>query len=324
MHIHVEEVSQVGEARRAAAEFARSLKFDETDAGRASLIASELATNLCKHARGGELFVQDFTDRDGHGIEFIVTDQGPGMADINRCMQDGYSTAGSAGAGLGAIKRMADFFDVYSGQGQGTVSVARILAKGQRQSCNLQVGALNMCYPGEILSGDAWDVSLTTERVFVADGLGHGVAAAEAANAAKEVFRIHQADDSVSLIRRIHFALAATRGAAVAMAQIDRTERVVRFVGIGNISGVLMDGELRRMVSHNGTAGHKISHIAEFTYPFSGHPLVLLHSDGLSARWDLTQYVGLSVRHPSVVAGVLFRDFRRARDDATIAVVRGL
>lgn len=323
MHIHVEEASQVGEARRAAAEFARLLKFDATDAGRVALIASELATNLCKHSTGGgEMFVTEFDDRDGRGIEFIVIDQGPGMADVNRCIQDGYSTAGSPGTGLGAVKRAADFFDLYSGRGQGTVSVARVLTRGDVPSSALQIGGLSMCYPGEIRCGDSWDVAAAKERLFVADGLGHGVAAAEAAGVAKEIFRLHQSDDCVSIARRMHLALASTRGAAIAIAEIDRVERVVRYVGVGNISGVMVDAEPRRMVSHNGTAGHKISHIAEFTYPFSGLPLVVLHSDGLSARWDFAQYAGLSVRHPSVVAGVLYRDCRRARDDATIAVVR--
>jgi hypothetical protein len=76
------------------------------------------------------------------------------------------------------------------------------------------------------------------------------------------------------------------------------------------------------MVSHNGVAGHVAPRIREFTYPFTGNPLVVLHSDGLSARWDPDHYPGLAASHPSLIAGVLFRDHRRSRDDAAVLASR--
>ena len=98
---------------------------------------------------------------------------------------------------------------------------------------------------------------------------------------------------------------------------------MVRFVGVGNIGAVLANGgEARRMASYNGTAGHVAPRIREFTYPFTGRPLVILHSDGLSARWEIDAYPGLAASHPSLVAGVLFRDHRRGRDDATVVAMR--
>jgi hypothetical protein len=97
----------------------------------------------------------------------------------------------------------------------------------------------------------------------------------------------------------------------------------VRFVGVGNITGALLsNGELRRMVSHNGTVGHIAPRIREFTYPFAGDAVVILHSDGLSAKWNLADYPGLATSHPSLIAGILFRDYRRDRDDASIVVLR--
>ena len=122
----------------------------------------------------------------------------------------------------------------------------------------------------------------------------------------------------------MHRALAPTRGAALAVARVDADARVVRFVGVGNITGALIcGGETRRMVSHNGTAGHVAPRIREFTYPFTDDPVLIMHSDGLSAKWDLAGYPGLASSHPSLIAGVLFRDHRRDRDDATIVVMRG-
>jgi hypothetical protein len=98
---------------------------------------------------------------------------------------------------------------------------------------------------------------------------------------------------------------------------------MVRFVGVGNIGAVLASGgESRRMASYNGTAGHVAPRIREFTYPFTGRPLVIMHSDGLSARWDINAHPGLAANHPSLVAGVLFRDHRRGRDDAAVVAMR--
>lgn len=58
-----------------------------------------------------------------------------------------------------------------------------------------------------------------------------------------------------------------------------------------------------------------------FTYPWSPDAVVVLHSDGLRTRWRLDAYPGLARRHPSLIAGVLYRDFARRRDDVTVLVV---
>jgi hypothetical protein len=109
----------------------------------------------------------------------------------------------------------------------------------------------------------------------------------------------------------------------VAVARIDEAARTVRYVGVGNICGVLVTAAgARHMVSHNGTAGHIAPRIREFTYDFTGNPLVILHSDGLTGRWDLAAYPGLASQHPSLIAGVLLRDHRRARDDASVVAMR--
>jgi hypothetical protein len=78
------------------------------------------------------------------------------------------------------------------------------------------------------------------------------------------------------------------------------------------------------MLSTNGTLGHEMRAAVQYQYPLSRRALVIMHSDGLSANWSLDKYPGLFQRHPAVVAGVLFRDHRRERDDATVVVVRAL
>ena len=97
----------------------------------------------------------------------------------------------------------------------------------------------------------------------------------------------------------------------------------MRYAGLGNIAGAIVgDAPVRHMVSHNGTAGHEARKFEEFTYPWPEGALVVVHSDGLATHWDLGRYPGLMQREPSLVAGVLYRDFSRRRDDVTVVVVR--
>lgn len=325
----VRDASQVAEARRAAAALARGLGFGEQDAGRVALVATELATNLIKHANGGELLLAAYDDGSGSGVECLALDKGPGMADVEAALRDGYSTAGSLGSGLGAITRGAHRADIYSRPGLGTAILVR-LRQGPPPVAGPPsdpiAGAVSTPKPGEEACGDAWCVKPHAAGLvlMVADGLGHGPAAAEAANAAVRVFLADDARSPGELVERMHAALRPTRGAAVAVADLDVGRGHVVFAGIGNVAGVLVAGATeRRMVSHNGTAGHVARRVQEFTYAFDGVPLVVLCSDGLGTGWTLEAYPGLSRRHPTLIAGVLYRDFSRGRDDATVLVARG-
>ncbi len=251
-------------------------------------------------------------------------DRGNGMHDPARCMQDGYSTAGSPGTGLGAVTRLADSVRIYSRPGQGCAIMVRFVERIARDA-NTLLGAALAPYPGEPVCGDnwAWSDSTNGRTIMLVDGSGHGVEAARAAETAVRTFSQHADGSCEEIVERLHRALAPTRGAAVAVARIDTTARVVRFVGVGNVSAVLVnEGKTRHMVSHNGTAGHVAPRIREFVYDFTVDPLVILHSDGLTSRWDLAAYPGLAMQHPSLVAGVLLRDHRRGRDDASVVAMR--
>ena len=107
------------------------------------------------------------------------------------------------------------------------------------------------------------------------------------------------------------------------LAQLDLLQNRLDFAGVGNIMASITTGEARRqMVSHNGIVGSNVRRIQEFRHDWSPASLLLLCSDGLGTRWDLAQYPGLDRHHPSVIAGVLYRDFVRGRDDATVLVIR--
>ncbi|HEY6434822.1 MAG TPA: ATP-binding SpoIIE family protein phosphatase, partial [Acetobacteraceae bacterium] len=325
--VSVTDTSQIAEARRLACSCARRLGLSETRTGQVALVVTELATNILKHGGGGEILTSRFDDRDGAGLEVLALDRGRGMADVERCLQDGYSTAGTPGNGLGAVIRQADQVRIWSSPDHGTAIVARFVARASATPGKTQLGAATAPFPGESTNGDGWSFASAVlgHTLLMIDGSGHGIEAARAAQCATELFREHVEDACEHLMQRLHRALAPTRGGAVAIARIDAAARTVRYVGVGNISGTLIDnGSIRHMVSHNGTAGHIAPRIREFTYGFTTDPLVILHSDGVTTRWDLGSYPGLAAQHPSLIAGVLLRDHRRGRDDATVVAMRAV
>ena len=88
-------------------------------------------------------------------------------------------------------------------------------------------------------------------------------------------------------------------------------------------AAILLPGGARHsLVSQNGTAGASRPRVVEFQYPFPPGAMLVMHSDGVGAHWELATYPGLRVKHPSLIAGVLFRDHRRERDDASVVVVK--
>jgi anti-sigma regulatory factor (Ser/Thr protein kinase) len=323
----VTELSQVAEGRRVALWLAARLGFTEERAGQVALIASELGTNLAKHARSGELLVRPLCTPEGEadGVEILTVDKGPGMPEAAR--RDGYSTSGTLGHGLGAIERQADRLDIYSDP-SGTVMSAQIWRARPTPGAlpRFDVGGVHVSKPGEDVCGDAWGWRQRDGRLalFMADGLGHGLSAHDAATAATRVFNAGHEHTPGRLIGDVHAALRATRGAAVAMLAVDLERRVGTFAGLGNISGLVLlpSGSRHNMVSHNGTAGHHAGRIQEFSYPVPAQATIVMFSDGLATRWDLSAYPGLAQRPPALIAGVLYRDFSRRRDDVTVVVAR--
>jgi anti-sigma regulatory factor (Ser/Thr protein kinase) len=321
--VPVTEPSQVSEARRRGAEIASALRLDETTSGRAALVITEAATNLLKHGGGGEIFVGPAGVSPARGVQVIALDKGRGMPDVSASLEDGVSTTGTAGTGLGAIARVSSSFDVYSSPGDGTVIAATVYANGFAPPV---AAGVSVPFPGETKCGDGWASWRAGElmSIFVSDGLGHGPDAAHATDLATTAFRQHAERSTREIIGYVFAALKSSRGAAVAVAELDQREGRARFCGLGNIAGALVrpDGSSQSLVSHPGIAGHTMRRLREFTYEWPPGSLIVLHSDGLSTHWSLDPYAGLSSRRPDVIAGVLYRDFRRVRDDATVVVAR--
>jgi anti-sigma regulatory factor (Ser/Thr protein kinase) len=326
--VHVEDGSKVAEARRAALDHARELEWSDVSSANAAIVATELATNLAKHAREGLVSVTTLDGAQSPRLGILSVDHGPGIDDLDASFRDGYSTAGSPGNGLGAVRRLAKSLDVISTREKGTVFFAEMQDPARAYAARAErfaIGGLCVQRAGESVAGDAWDVRHEGDSlaVLVCDGLGHGAIAAEASRQAVATFLDRSALNPKETMERIHQALRPTRGAAAAIAVIDPDAGIVRYCGIGNISAVIVTPtDVRHLVSHNGTLGHIAARFVDFTYPWPAGASLVMHSDGVSARWQPEEWPGLWQRAPSMVAGVIYRDHRRPRDDATVVVVR--
>lgn len=323
--VRVRDGSHVGRARRLVREMVEKAELGTELAERAALVATELSTNLSTHARGGELHVRV---RD-EGVDLVSVDLGPGMRDLERAFRDGYSTAGTGGTGLGAVRRLSDACDCESAAG-GTVLVASLVRHrtGETPTVTLARSAgLVSPHPGEVSSGDGFFVRRERGRTVgaVVDGLGHGALASSERERALEV--MSALEESLSPgdhLRAIHGETTRSGGLAASVVAIEPERERLVFAGVGNVSGRVLypDGESASLVTLGGILGRAPFHVKEMERPWRPGAVVVLHSDGITTRWQPKDYRWSARRDPAVLAGVLMRDYRRPRDDASVLVLR--
>jgi anti-sigma regulatory factor (Ser/Thr protein kinase) len=329
MRIAVKEQSQIAEARRVARKIAGDIGLDADRQEQVAIVVTEACTNIVKYAGGGEILVNTPRAEAGDAeLEVLAIDRGPGMRNLARCLRDGYTTGSSPGHGLGTIVRLSADSDFYSEHGKG----AALIAKWSSASANraeqriLRIGAVNIPKPGQEVCGDSWGVVRDRDQLtlMVADGLGHGYEAQLASQAAVQVLYENPGLAPKALLEYAHGALRSTRGAAVAVARVDRGLRKVVFAGIGNVAAQICAGTkpCQHLVSVNGTVGHQSHQIREFSYAWPEDGIIVMYSDGLSTGTSFEGLPGLVLRDPGLMAGVLYRDFSRGHDDATVVVAR--
>ncbi|GAA3953004.1 ATP-binding SpoIIE family protein phosphatase [Allohahella marinimesophila] len=324
--LSIQDSTEVGVARRAGACLAADLDFSEVRAGQLALIITESATNILKHADGGEILLRTVYNGDRGGVEVLAIDAGPGIPDLERQMVDGQSSAGSYGVGLGAMQRLAQTIDIYTAPGSGCILWTLIWDDGIGPAeDDWQLGAVCLPMIGEESCGDDWyvreDSGLLT--MLVTDGLGHGPLAADASRAASLAIKEAPLRPPGALMETVHTALKGTRGAAAAIAQFGSEQGEMVFAGIGNISASFFnDSKRRHLLSHNGIVGSNVRKIQEFREPWRNGNLCIAHSDGIGTRWNLDDYPGLERCHPALIAAVIYRDHSRRRDDVSIVAVR--
>ena len=328
--VTIDDHSRIAEARRAAALLGHTSGLTPELIAQASLVIAELCTNILKYGDRGELLLSTLcANGTAYGLDIVALDRGPGIANVDAAVKDGFSTGGSLGIGLGTMRRAAALFDIYSAAGVGTAVLVRLLERkvAAPKEDGFTVGSRMTPIRNEIVSGDSWSCLRfdQTLAVAVVDGLGHGPKAAEAARAAIEAFhRSVRQVGPAQAIQMAHQALLSTRGAVMAVVSIDQQAQTLRFAGLGNISGVVhTQGVAARLVSTDGTVGYGVRKARESSAAWTPHSTLILNTDGLSTRWSLAKHPGLLACHPVLIAALLHRDFARDTDDATVVVIRG-
>jgi anti-sigma regulatory factor (Ser/Thr protein kinase) len=319
--LRVEDASAVVACRNAVLAMAGRLEFPAARADQLALAVTEAASNLHKHARQGSLLLAVNRDAETPGIELVTIDSGPGLPDVNAAMRDGHSTAGTLGIGLGAIRRLADYCDLYSVPGHGTSLAARFWpALRPPEIC---WAGLVRPITGEVECGDVYGAVQAggIMTAVLCDGLGHGPLAAAAARTGVTAVLDEPVGEPAALLERVHRRMSGTRGGAVGIVQI--SGQLARFAGLGNIAAsILLDGRRKSMLSIPGIAGYQARTIRQFEYGAPPGAAIILHSDGLSSRWEAAVLPGLDTKDPLLIAAVLLGEAGIHRDDAGVLVLR--
>lgn len=329
--LYITDESMIGYARRELKTLCDEADCNEIKEN-AAVVITELASNGIKHAHDSSIIIKYIENSKRSGLEIIYMDKGPGF-DVEQVTHDGFSTAGSMGIGLGAIQRLSDECYIYSKPGKGTCIVCRLFVKRSNVPHSIQTlitrkafeySHICVAIAGQDYCGD--DVAVYIHNNYclcmVADGLGHGEYAHQAAVLAKDIFYDNIEKEPDDIIGKMHKALYTTRGAAVSIAKIIPDESKVVYAGIGNISGALIGQKRVNMVSHNGTLGMDTIKIQTFIYPWNKNDILIMHSDGISAKWDLGEYQDVVYQDLSLISGVIFRDYHRPKDDASLLILK--
>ncbi|HKR01928.1 MAG TPA: ATP-binding protein [Pyrinomonadaceae bacterium] len=342
--IEIKDEAQIGTARRAVHRFAGDLGFEETTLAEIDIVVQEIGTNAARYAAGGGWLHYTTPLGDAPGLELYYWDTGPGIYDLDRAIRDGVSTSGSLGAGMGAIRRLMDEFDVYSTlrntsrltmsprrTSHGTALLARKWLRGGHDDVDRganearRFGVWSRPHPGEETNGDAYFIKTLGKRTLLAviDGLGHGPGAKEAADVAIDQLEDWTGEPLDEILPALHNAMRATRGAVIGATIIDMAAGRFHYSGVGNVMVRVYNApEHAAPLSGNGTLGARLGTVRVWTYPWAEGATLIMASDGVSASWDIESYPELLRRTPQMLAGILMRDYARAADDATVLVAR--
>jgi hypothetical protein len=184
----------------------------------------------------------------------------------------------------------------------------------------LAIRTAQRSYAGEVVCGDAITV-VPGERTLIAlaDGLGHGGLAAEAAEAFCRFVAARSELGLRALMTMATEAISRTRGAAAALLRLDLTSGEMQFAGIGNIELQAVSREPIRPVSVPGIVGRRIRKVRVFSYRVHEGDLLLMYTDGISSRLTLGDY---SKREEQEVADSVLDEHGKLHDDATCVVIR--
>lgn len=325
LNYKIEDRSYVSYIKREIHNLVVTEGFSSQKIGEIDIVVAELTSNLIKFAETGELLYRISSDDQGVFFEIHCIDNGKGIKNLSRMMQDGVSSSDTLGQGLGAIERLSDISAIYTTMDWGTVVHSKVykneVAYSERKRI-VDLGALQVCCPGEKVCGDGYTIKKVDNgfQFFMGDGLGHGINAYEAALEAIKAFKECREKSPAEVLRYIHQNVKKTRGLVGTVATLDITGQKWSICGVGNISTIVYTGlTAKNYTPYNGILGHNIPRtLNDSVQDLEKYQTLIMHSDGLRTRWNLTDLPGILKYDPNTIAAALYKDNARHNDDMSV------
>lgn len=293
--------------------------FPANERGEVGTVVSELATNILKYAGHGEILLESLEADGRHGVSIQASDQGPGIKDLSQALADGYSTSGTLGLGLPAVKRMSDSLSITAPIGGGTVvnavrwcrsplptssprqppanaRVNRCKPPGEphpKTPLTLAIRMQHRPLPGQTVCGDQTLALELTELTLLVqlDGTGHGHSAHQAATALiaciqDQVKNWQQSRPEIllpSLLDACQITASSGIGAAIGLALVDRPQRRLHFMGLGNTSIMAFKPGGWEGISQAGMLGHRYRKPMLSSTSLQAGDSIVTFSDGISS-----------------------------------------
>ncbi len=327
-------------------------QFSAVDVSMLATVVAELGSNILKYAGQGHIRIQPTHDGSRHGVTLVAEDNGPGIPDVDRALQEHYSSSGTLGLGLSGVRRMVSDFQLNSSPGHGCqVQVRKWMALAQpvhlssipptrpgpsaaaqpppnpnptHASLVLEVAEANRpCYP-EYVSGDSTVVCQLPHGLLLAciDASGHGQKAHALSTQLAALVRNSSNKDLPMLLHTLHQRAMGTIGAAVALAFVDTQHNELLFAGIGNIRIRCVGASTWAGISRDGVLGERFPSTDLQRFPLRADDVVLLHSDGIHTHLSPQVLSRLHLGSARQIADTLLTHSGKTTDDASCIVLK--
>lgn len=309
----------------------RRMGFSDLKREHMELVCNEMVTNQHKFAEGNGLVqIWEVTDP-APALDLFAFDYGKGILNVNSAIQDGYTTAGTMGKGLGAIRRLSSESEIYSlpvehakdSDWHGTAVWSRFYRNETGPEYFHDLGAYSRAYHDSTFNGDLIQLRTgnTKTRWLHMDGLGHGREAAEVVEGIG--YFIDEKTPVDGLMQRLSTQLQGTRGAVAMISEVDTVARTMTICGVGDMVAHLVSNGDKKVISFSpGVLGHAHRSLETYSFPFPDQALLITASDGLRRSMTLRTFPDLWRLHPQVVALVLGQVMGRQNDDRSVFTIR--
>ncbi|WP_020528300.1 SpoIIE family protein phosphatase [Flexithrix dorotheae] len=316
--------SKIGDFRRFFELYMRSYHFPENFISDVSIIISELGTNLIKYAKGNRWILCRIIKED-KGVEVISCDNGPHIKFMKKAIEDGFSSSGSLGHGLGSINRLSDQFLYYNSPVFGNSLISRkFIEEDSRKKSALNYDWICVPMQGEDFCGDAVAIEELKDetKILLLDGLGHGPEASLASRNAVKIFKENAQENLVELLQLMDKGIKGSRGCVLGMARFLKKENKLQYIGIGNISAFIKKTSGRKVfISYPGIVGNQVKKYKMLEEEFNKGDTLLMHSDGIR-DCGLLNLEPLRNQIPIIMASAIFSKQARINDDSSILVFK--